>query len=540
VQRLSRAIPTALILVVATLSTPVSAEGPKVGGTMVVSFNEDINTLDPAIGYDLQNWAIIRSLYDRLMDYKPGTAVLQLSLADDVKVSADWLTYTFRLRPGIKFYRGRELVADDVKYSLERTANPKTQSPGAGFYANIAGYDEVAGGKATELAGVKVIDPHGLSITLKRPDATFLHELALNFASVVAREDVEKWGEDYGKHPNGTGAFFVAEWTLGQRVVLERNGDHFVPDTPKLDRVVFELGLDPSTAFLRFRKGEVDVLGDGIPPGNFSEVMDDPALAKLVAHGPGLQVSYLTMNVEMPPFTDVRVRQAVNMAIDKTRIAKITNGRGTPTNQILPPLMPGYDKSEKGHPYDPARAKVLLGEAGLGQGFETELYVFNKDPNPRIAQAIQQDLAEVGIKVAIRSQAQANVIEAGGSPKTAPMVWSGGMGWTADFPDPSNFYGPILGCGSAVQGGWNWSWYCNKAIDADAAKANAIVDPNRQEERIALWRSIYGRIMQEAPWVPIMNQETYILHSARISGDPSLFTDPVHGPVNYDHVYATE
>src|SRR4029079_18829683 len=108
----------------------------------------------------------------------------------------------------------------------------------------------------------------------------------------------------------------------------------------------------------------------------------------------------------------------------------------------------------------------------------------------------------------IRSQAQANVIEAGGSPKTAPMVWSGGMGWTADFPDPSNFYGPILGCGSAVQGGWNWSWYCNKAIDADAAKANAIVDPNRQEERIALWRSIYGRIMQDAPWVPIMNQET--------------------------------
>jgi peptide/nickel transport system substrate-binding protein len=114
------------------------------------------------------------------------------------------------------------------------------------------------------------------------------------------------------------------------------------------------------------------------------------------------------------------------------------------------------------------------------------------------------------------------------------------MGWTADFPDPSNFYGPILGCRAATRGGWNWSWYCNEAIDAEAEEANALVDPSRQEERTELWRSIFVKIMDDAPWVPIMNDEHFILHSARILGDPSLFTDPVHGPVNFDHVYAVD
>ena len=134
--------------------------------------------------------------------------------------------------------------------------------------------------------------------------------------------------------------------------------------------------------------------------------------------------------------------------------------------------MPGYIKDLEGFAYDPEGAKKLLADAGLADGFETELYVYNTDPNPRIAQAIQQDLAAIGIKAELKSLAQANVIAAGGD-GSAPMIWSGGMGWIADFPDPSNFYGPILGCGGAVQGGWNWSWYCNKELDAKAAEADA-------------------------------------------------------------------
>ena len=151
------------------------------------------------------------------------------------------------------------------------------------------------------------------------------------------------------------------------------------------------------------------------------------------------------MNVKMKPFDDVKVRQAVNMAINKDRIVQIINRRAVPANQPLPPSMPGYIKDFAGYKYDPEAAKKLLAEAGHPDGFETELFVMNTDPQPRIAQAIQQDLAAIGIKASLQSLAQANVIEAGGTEDGAAMIWSGGMGWIADFPDPSNFYGPILG-----------------------------------------------------------------------------------------------
>ena len=150
-------------------------------------------------------------------------------------------------------------------------------------------------------------------------------------------------------------------------------------------------------------------------------------------------------------------------------------------------------KDYKGYAYDPDKAKALLAEAGFTDGFETELYAMNTDPNPRIAQAIQQDLAEIGIKAELKSLAQANVIAAGGEETEAPMIWSGGMAWIADFPDPSNFYGPILGCGGAVPGGWNWSWYCNEELDKKAAEADAMTDPAKADQRLALWRDIFTR-----------------------------------------------
>jgi ABC-type transport system substrate-binding protein len=246
------------------------------------------------------------------------------------------------------------------------------------------------------------------------------------------------------------------------------------------------------------------------------------------------------MNVKMKPFDNVDVRKAVNMAINKDRIVRIINGRAVPANQPLPPSMPGYAKDYKGYPFDPDGAKALLAKAGFADGFDTELYVYNTDPQPRIAQAIQQDLAAIGIHAEIKSLAQANVIAAGGEPDQAPMIWSGGMAWIADFPDPSNFYGPILGCSGAVKGGWNWYWYCNPDLDAKAVKADSIVDPAKSAERIQMWREIFLSVMDDAPWVPVFNEQRFTIRSARLGGDDVLFVDPVHVPVNYDNVYAKD
>ena len=530
---------TALML---TLALPVTAQdytpdpAAKAGGSITVTYKDDVATLDPAIGYDWQNWSMIKSLFDGLMDYTPGTTELRPGLAESYEISEDGLTYTFKLRAGVKFHNGREMTAEDVKYSLDRVTNPETQSPGAGFFGAIAGFENAGAGG---LSGVEVVDASTVKITLSRPDATFLHVMALNFASVVPKEAVDAAGADFGKMPVGTGAFKLAEWTLGQRLVFEKNADYWRAGVPFLDSVVFEVGQEPVVALLRLQNGEVDVPGDGIPPAKFMEVMGDPAQAERVVQGGQLHTGYITLNVTMAPFDKLEVRKAVNMAINKERIVQIINGRAVPANQPLPPSMPGYTEGYAGYAFDPEGAKALLAEAGLADGFETELFVMNTDPNPRIAQAIQQDLAAIGITANIQNLASANVIEAGGA-GTAPMIWSGGMAWIADFPDASNFYGPILGCAGAGEGGWNWSKFCDESLDAKAIAADSMFDPAKSAERLQLWSDVYTGVMEQAPWVPVFNEERYTMKSPRMGGEDALYVDPVSIPVNYDYVWVKE
>lgn len=508
------------------------------GGSIIVAYQNDIATLDPAIGYDWQNWSIIKSLFSRLLDYEPGTTNLIPDLATDMpEISADGKTVAFQLRDDVKFHNGRTLTAEDVKYSIERAVNPKTQGPGAGFFASISGFDDAAAGKTTDISGIVVNSPTSITFNLTRPDATFLHVMAINFASVVPKEDAEKFGPDFGKNPVGSGAFKFTSWALGQKLTIDRNPDYYRQGLPKLDQVNFEVGVDPAVALQRLKSGEVDILGDSIPAANYIAEKENADSADLIIEGGQLQTGYVTLNVTMKPLNDVKVRQAINHAIDKDRIIQILNGRAEAANQPLPPSMPGYDANYKGFEYSVEKAKALLSQAGLAKGFNTELWTSNTDPNPRIAQSIQEDLAAVGIKVSIKSLAQANVIEAGSSGK-APMVWSGGMAWIADFPDPSNFWGPILGCAGTVQGGWNWSKYCNKSLDADAVKADSMTDTSKSAEREKLWGSVFTRAMDEAPWVPIFNEKRITMKSARLGGDASLYIDPVHIPVNYDHITA--
>ena len=185
------------------------AAAPKQGGAATITFSSDLTTLDPQVGYDWQNWSVIKAMFNGLMDYKPGTTELVPDLAESFTVNSDGTMYTFKLRQGVKFHNGRVMTSADVKYSYEHALNPKTQCPGASYFSAIKGADEMIAGKAKDLAGLTTPDANTVVFTLNHPDATFLHLMAINFGFVIPKEAVEAAGADWGKKAGGDGGVQV-------------------------------------------------------------------------------------------------------------------------------------------------------------------------------------------------------------------------------------------------------------------------------------------------------------------------------------------
>jgi ABC-type transport system substrate-binding protein len=520
------------------MTTMAQAEEPKPGGSYTIVYKDDLNTLDPAVGYDFQNFSTIKAIFDGLMDYKHGTNELVPDLAESYQISPDGMTYTFKLRHGVKFQNGREMKAADVKYSIERAVNPKTQSPGSGYFTPIKGFEEASTGKTTDISGITTPDDYTVVFQLTTPDATMLHVFALNFSFVVPKEEVEKYGDDFGHHPVGTGDYKMTDWVKGQYIELERFAEGHHPDLPYADKIKIEFGLEAITQVLKVENNEADLTGDIFSPAKFLEVSKNPKLKDRFYEANQLNTTYMAMNAHVKPFDNLKIRQAVNLAIDKDRLIKIVNNRATATNQVLPPAMAGYDASYKGYGHDVAKAKELMAEAGFAKGFETEIYYQNVDPWPRLAQSIQKDLAGIGIKASLKGLDNAALQGIAGKVDGAPVSLTE---WYADFPDPSNFYTAILGCSSAGDGSYNYAHYCNKDIEAAASAANAITDPAKAAERNAAWAKIYAEIMdKDSPWAPLFNPKRYTLRSERLQGDPSMFSDVIHQPVPYENVWVKQ
>jgi ABC-type transport system substrate-binding protein len=516
------AAPAAPVQEAPAAATP-QAMTPQKGGSLTVAYKDDLATLDPAIGYDWTNWPAEKMVFDGLLDYDDGTTI-QPRIAESLpEVNADATVYTFKLRPGVKFSNGREVNADDVVYSITRVLDPKTGSPGSGFYVGIEGAQEFIDGKATTVEGIKALDPSTVQFTLSSPDVTFLNKLALNFAFIVPKEEVEKAGENFGHAPVGTGPYLLKEWKTGEYLTFERNPDYFFEGRPYIDKITIQVGVAPDVALLRLEKGEIDLMGDPPPGADWARISADPTWKERLEIQPQVSTIYIAINTTAKPFDNVKVRQALNHAIDKQRIVQLLNGRATTANQVLPPLMPGYDTAYEGYAYDPEKAKALLAEAGLADGFETSIHCIAVDPQPKLCESIQQDLAKVGIKLAINTLAAPNVIDDAGNGKP-PLTWSGGLAWIQDYPDPDDFYAPILGCDSNVPGGWNWPRYCNKDLHAKSLELLAMTD---RDARLEAYKPLFKSIMDEAPWVPVINGQYTIAHSDKLHGQPTL-THPEH------------
>jgi oligopeptide transport system substrate-binding protein len=491
---------------------------PQKGGSIIIAYKDDLATLDPAIGYDWTNWPAIKMVFDGLLDYDSGTTLMPRIAEAMPTVSDDGTVYTFKLRKGVKFSNGRELTADDVVYTITRVLDPKTGSPGAGFFVGIKGAQEFMDGKATTVEGIKALDPSTVEFTLSAPDVTFLNKMAINFSFIVPKEEVEKAGENFGHAPVGTGPFTLKEWKSGESLTFERNPNYFYEGLPYLDSITIQVGVAPDVALLRLEKGEIQMMGDPPPGADWARITSDAAWKNRIEKQPQVNTTYIAINTTMPPFDKLEVRQALNHAIDKQRIVQLLNGRATVANQILPPLMPGYDKSYTGYEYDPEKAKELLAKAGFADGFETSIECISVDPQPKLCESFQQDLAKVGIKLTINNLAAPNVIDDAGNGKT-PLTWSGGLAWTQDYPDPDDFYAPILGCDSNIPGGWNWSRYCNKDVHAKSIELLAETDRNA---RLEGYKPLFKSLMDDAVWVPVINGEYDVAHAENLHGQPTL------------------
>jgi peptide/nickel transport system substrate-binding protein/oligopeptide transport system substrate-binding protein len=505
-------------------SSASGGSGAAKGGTLSIAFNSDLQHLDPALAYDTTSQPAVRLLFDSLLDYDEGTKLGPALAADMPTVSADGKVYTFKLKPGIKFVKAdgqalREITADDVAYSINRVLSPNLKpnpSPvESAFFGNIVGADEVIGGKAKTATGIKVIDPATIEFDLVKADRTFLNVMATTFASVVPKEFATDDTAKFDAAPIGTGPFYLKTYTKGQSAQFVRNPVFWDAGQPLLDGVDFRLSVDDDTALQQVQADQLDVMGDAIPSGSFTQVTTDPTYKDQIYHHTLVDTQFLYMDTQMPnkgPLSILKVRQAIEHAIDKDHIVQIIHGAGKPAGCIYPPDLPGYDASCNPYNYDPAKAKSLLAEAGFPNGFSTKFFTDTTDPDPQVAEAIQQDLADVGIKVQLEKQEFSTYLDTLFTPHAGPMQY---IGWYQDYPDTSDFIDPILSCATTVKGGSNAAQYCNKEVDAKAAAAKGMTDEAARE---AAYQEIERMIMADAPAVPIYYQERYNIVSKRTVG----------------------
>jgi ABC-type transport system substrate-binding protein len=521
-QRRPLALVASAALLLAACAPGSSQSGaPGGGGTLSIGYKSDIQTLDPSQGYDVVSWPAERLIFDTLLTYGDGVDLVPSLAAAMPEVSADGLTYTFTLREGVNFVDGsgavvHAMTADDVAFSFNRLLNPTlTPNPSpvaSGFFQIIEGADEVVAGTATEASGIHVVDAKTVTFTITQADRTFLNLLAMPFGSIVPKGVATEDTAAFAAAPVGTGPYYLESYEQGQMTRFARN-THYWGTAPGPDAIEIRVNIEPTTAVQQVEAGTLDVVGDPLPPGSLKQILDDPQYKGWIRRADQVATWFVSMDTSAPdsPLSNVLVRQAIAYAIDKENILAINQGVGTVAPCILPPQMAGYDPDCDPYPYDPEKALDLLAQAGFADGFSTTLYTDTTDPDPTVGQAIQQDLAAVGIEIELVSQAFDTLLGTITVKHQAPMVY---LSWYQDFPDPSDFYDPILSCATNVEGNFNLAWYCNEEIDAaaNAAKYNLDLDA-----RTAAYRDVFNRIMDDVPWVPTLHPEAVTLVNPRVT-----------------------
>jgi ABC-type oligopeptide transport system substrate-binding subunit len=493
-----------------------AARGIVEGGTLKVNIsNSDVQSLDPAIDYEIYGWTVEFATCAKLLNYpdRPGAAGTQLipeAAAGYPTVSPDGTTYTFKLRKTFRFSDGKPVTAASFSRAIERALSPKMSSPAASFLGDVVGAEEVENGKATRPSGVTLSpDRYTLRVRLTQAAPDFLARMAMNFFCAVPPDlPIDPKGVDA---PPGAGPYYVASREVNRSILLKRNPYYRGSRPRHLEEIRFTVGTNQAQSLLQVKKGEADYDASGVPPASQADLAKTYGVNKgrYFAH-PGMNVFYLALNTSRGIFRNAQLRKAVNYAIDRPSIVKQGGFlAGTPTDQVLPPSMRGFRDAKlypTGAP-DLARAKALAGAGG-----KAVLYTDNSPVSTAQSEVIQASLKEIGINVSVkRFEFAVLTSKIGVLEEPYDMVL---IGWFADYADPYDFINVLLsGKSLAPDNNVNNARFDDSAFNERMDTAATLSGPARY--------AAYGKLDVDlmrvaAPWAPTQNGNTREFVSARV------------------------
>ena len=458
-------------------------------------------------------------IYNRLVEFERGGTAVHPALATRWEVSDDGLNYTFHLREGVRFHSNkaftpsRDFNADDVLFTFNRMldkGHPFRQAYPTEFpYFISMGLDK-------NIARVEKRDPLTVVFTLNAVDAAFIQNLAMSFASILSAEYAEQLlasgrASDINQHPIGTGPFVFQRYQKDSQIRYKGNKDYWAPEQVKIDNLVFSINVDPSVRIQKLRRNECQVTLHPRPA-------DLPALKadnKLqVLQQPGFNLGYIAYNTQHPPFDRLEVRQAMDMAVNKTAIIQaVYQDSGQQAVNAMPPTQWSYDESLKDAPYDPEKAKQLLQQAGVKPGTEITLWAMPVqrpyNPNAKLmAEMLQADWSKLGFKVRIVSYEWGEYIKRMKSGEHDIAL----IGWTGDNGDPDNWLGTLYSCDAI--GSNNYSLWCDPQYDSLVKQAKQVTD---RTQRTALYQQAQQRLKQQVPITPVAHSTVNQPLSVKVS-----------------------
>ena len=496
--------PTASSSAPAAADTTDSAE-PLEGGRFVRLY-VDPPTLDPHLTTDATSAQVIVEVFGGLVTIDRNLDVVP-DLAESWDISADGRVYTFRIRPDAVFHDGKPVTAEDVRWSLERVTDPLTEAPNVDQYlGDIVGVDAKLAGDVLEISGVQVINGRTIEITIDASKSFFLAKMTYPTAFVLDRENIEANPKNWFRKPNGTGPFKMTEYKVGETLILSRH-DAYHLGSAKVAEV--EMILSGGTSMLMYENDEIDIAGVGLADLDRLLEPSHSLNAELTRAAPSFSVQYIGLNVNEPPLDDVKVRQALNLAIDKREIATIVLGdQVVPAKGILPPGFPGFSESVSGYEFDPIKAKQLLLESKYGNDLDNLPPITITTPGSfgaNVSLDMEVVLAMWEKNLGITTEFQQTEFATFLKDLNKRRFQMFDIGWIADYPDPENFLDILFYSDSSN----NHTNYNNPEVDALLEKARVETD---ETLRFSIYNEVEQTILDDAPWIPLWySGERYLL-----------------------------